>query len=85
MWFRAKNRVRRAGQRCRIRAQGGGPEGEKESGGKLGDGPGIMGVPSKKNRKGHLTWNQRKRSQVRLRSRPGTPSGVEEETWQGPG
>lgn len=22
---------------------------------------------------------------VRLRTRPGTPSGVEEETWQGPG
>lgn len=58
-----------------------GPEGEKESDGRFGDGPGIMGVPSEKNGKGHLTWNQRKRSQVRPRSRPGTPSGVEEETW----
>lgn len=51
----------------------------------IGNSSGTMGVPSKKKRKGSSTWNQRKQSQVRLRTRPGTPSGVEEETWQGSG
>ena len=49
-----------------------------------GEGPGTKGVPSKKKKKGNPVWNQRKQSQVRLRTQPGMPSGVEEETWQGP-
>ena len=44
-----------------------------------------MGAPSEKKRKGNPAWNQRKQSQARLRTRPGTPSGVEEGSWQGPG
>ena len=39
-----------------------------------GEGPGTKGVPSKKKRKGNPVWNQRKQSQVRLRTQPGMPS-----------